>query len=43
MRTGIRERISPEILAVATFLVVSALVLLGAVEWLRRSGAAASA
>ncbi len=36
MWTGIREQISPEILAVATFLVVFALLLLGAVEWLRR-------
>ena len=43
MWSGIREQISPEILAVATFLVVFALLLLGAVEWLRgrgRSGAA---
>ena len=38
MWTGIREQISPEILAVATFLVVFALLLLGAVEWLRRRG-----
>ena len=38
MWTGIREQISPEILAVATFLVVFALLLLGAVEWLRGSG-----
>ena len=43
MWTGIREQISPEILAVATFLVVFALLLLGAVEWLRgRGGASAS-
>ena len=35
MWTGIREQISPEILAVATFLVVFALLLLGTVEWLR--------
>ncbi len=35
MWTGIREEISPEILAVATFLVVLALLLLGTVEWLR--------
>ena len=38
MWTGIREQISPEILAVATFLVVFAVLLLGAVEWLRRRG-----
>ena len=40
MWTGIREQISPEILAVATFLVVLAILLLGTVEWLRRKGAA---
>ena len=38
MWAGIREQISPEILSVATFLVVFALLLLGAVEWLRRRG-----
>ena len=38
MWSGIREQISPEILAVATFLVCFALLLLGAVEWLRRRG-----
>ena len=38
MWTGIREQISPEILAVATFLVVFALLLLEAVEWLRGRG-----
>ena len=38
MWAGVREQISPEILAVATFLVVFALLLLGAVEWLRRRG-----
>ena len=38
MWAGIREQISPGILAVATFLVVFALLLLGAVEWLRRRG-----
>ena len=38
MWTGIREQISPEILAVASFLVVFAVLLLGAVEWLRRRG-----
>ena len=43
MWTGIREQISPEILAVATFLVVFALLLLGTVEWLRgRGGVSAS-
>ncbi len=36
MWTGIREQISPEILAVATFLVVFALLLLAVVERLRR-------
>ena len=36
MWAGIREQISPEILAVATFLVAFVLVLLGVVEWLRR-------
>ena len=38
MWAGIREQISPEILAVATFLVVFAVLLLGTVEWLRRRG-----
>ena len=38
MWTGIREQISPEILAVATFLVGFALLLLAAVEFLRRRG-----
>ena len=38
MWSGIREEISPEILAVATFLVVFAVLLLGTVEWLRRRG-----
>ena len=42
MWAGIREQISPEILAVATFLVLFALLLLGAVEWLRRRGGGAS-
>ena len=44
MWAGIREQISPTILAVATFLIVFAVLLLFAVEWLRRrasSGAAA--
>jgi putative spermidine/putrescine transport system permease protein len=39
MWAGIREQISPAILAVATFLIVFALALMGAVEWLRRRGA----
>ena len=44
MWAGIREQISPAILAVATFLVVFAVLLLFTVEWLRRrSGAAARA
>ena len=38
MWAGIREQISPAILAVATFLIAFALLLLGAVEWLRRRG-----
>ena len=38
MWAGIREQISPEILAVASFLVVFVLVLLGVVEWLRKRG-----
>lgn len=36
MWAGIREQISPEILSVATFLVMFVLLLLGVVEWLRR-------
>ena len=44
MWAGIREQISPAILAVATFLVVFAVLLLFTVEWLRRrSGGAARA
>ena len=44
MWAGIREQISPAILAVATFLVVFAVLLLFTVEWLRRrSGATARA
>ena len=44
MWAGIREQISPAILAVATFLVVFAVLLLFTVEWLRRrSGDAARA
>ncbi len=39
MWAGIREQISPTILAVATFLVVFATVLLATVAWLRRRGA----
>ena len=43
MWSGIREEISPEILAVATFLVALALLLLGTVEWLRRRSGARAA
>ena len=44
MWAGIREQISPAILAVATFLIVFAVLLLFTVEWLRRrSGGAARA
>ena len=39
MWAGIREQISPTILAVATFLIVFAVLLLFAVEWMRRRGA----
>ena len=39
MWAGIREQISPAILAVATFLVVFATILLATVAWLRRRGA----
>lgn len=39
MWSGIREEISPTILAVATFLIVFALLALSTVEWLRRRGA----
>ena len=38
MWSGIREQISPAILAVATFLIAFALLLMGVVEWLRRRG-----
>ena len=38
MWAGVREQISPAILAVATFLVLFALLFMGAVEWLRRRG-----
>ena len=38
MWSGIREQISPAILAVATFLIAFALLLMGTVEWLRRRG-----
>ena len=41
MWAGIREEISPTILAVATFLIVFALLALSTVEWLRRRSAAA--
>jgi len=36
MWSGIREQISPAILAVATFLIAFAALLLLTVEWLRR-------
>ena len=39
MWAGIREQISPAILAVATFLIVFATILLATVAWLRRRGA----
>ena len=42
MWAGIREQISPAILAVATFLILFAILLLVAVEYLRRRNAAAS-
>ena len=42
MWAGIREQISPTILAVATFLIVFAVLLLLTVEWLRRRAAASS-
>lgn len=38
MWSGIREEISPAILAVATLLIAFALLLMAAVEWLRRRG-----
>ena len=38
MWAGVREQISPAILAVATFLIVFAVLLLCTVEWLRRRG-----
>ena len=38
MWAGIREQISPAILAVATMLIAFALLLMAAVEWLRRRG-----
>ena len=38
MWSGIREEISPAILAVATVLLVFALLFMGTVEWLRRRG-----
>ena len=40
MWAGIREQISPAILAVATMLIAFALALMATVEWLRRRGAA---
>ena len=42
MWSGVREQISPAILAVATFLVVFALLFMGLVEWLRRRGGGAA-
>ena len=39
MWAGIREQISPAILAVATFLIAFAVLLLLVVEWLRRRAA----
>jgi putative spermidine/putrescine transport system permease protein len=41
MWSGIREEISPAILAVATFLFALALLFMAAVEWLRARGARA--
>ncbi len=43
MWAGIREQISPEILAVATFLIAFALLFMVVVEWLRRRGRGAAA
>ena len=43
MWAGIREQISPTILAVATFLIVFAVLLLFAVEWLRRRSSSGEA
>ena len=43
MWAGIREQISPTILAVATFLILFAVLLLFAVEWLRRRASAGEA
>ncbi|MXX41182.1 MAG: ABC transporter permease subunit [Gemmatimonadetes bacterium] len=43
MWAGIREQISPTILAVATFLIAFAVLVLFTVEWLRRRGGQASA
>ena len=40
MWSGIREQISPAILAVATVLIAFALLLMVVVEWLRRRGSA---
>ena len=40
MWTGIREQISPAILAVATLLIVFSLLFMLSVEWLRRRGRA---
>ena len=43
MWAGIREQISPTILAVATFLILFAVLLLFVVEWLRRRASAGAA
>ena len=43
MWSGIREQISPAILAVATLLIAFALLLMVVVEWLRRRRQAAGA
>ena len=43
MWAGIREQISPTILAVATFLILFAVLLLFTVEWLRRRASAGEA
>ena len=40
MWSGVREQISPAILAVATCLIAFALLFMGVVEWLRRRGGA---
>ncbi len=42
MWSGIREEISPTLLAVATFLILFALLALSTVKWLRRRGEGAA-